>query len=383
MKIILIGSFPLDSEHIRGGVEASVWGLAQTLAEAHHQVLVADMPRKGLQDRVEPCGDIVVHRFENNGGNNIDGAKRAADICDWIAQQQPHICHLHGTGYASYCLHKLLKKKGLPTILTVHGLICEEKKKQLAAKPSAKLLIQYLYQSHFERKLITGCKKVVVDTPYVATTIQKRRKKTLPLTVIPQGIDQKYFQIECSVKSKEILSVGSFSPRKGHLHLIQAIEPLLREHGSYTLNIAGNVGDREYYDKAQLHILEHHLSDRIHLFPDADLDTIHQLYSRAHLFCLHSFEESQGIVLAEAMGTGLPIVATNVGGVPCVVHDKINGLLTDTLSPTVFAANVLRLMQNEELWRKISASNRTAASQYRWDFITKQIENEYEALLLP
>lgn len=84
--------------------------------------------------------------------------------------------------------------------------------------------------------------------------------------------------------------------------------------------------------------------DRITILPDADYDVLLGLYSKATLFALHSEEESQGIVFAEAMAAGLPIVATNSGGIPYVVHDDDNGILCKYGDVDSFACNMDSLL---------------------------------------
>ena len=65
-RIVQIGSFPLSSDCIRGGVEASVFGLASAQS-VEHEVHVFDVPRVGGSNIVENVVGITVHRFRNHG----------------------------------------------------------------------------------------------------------------------------------------------------------------------------------------------------------------------------------------------------------------------------------------------------------------------------
>ena len=100
-------------------------------------------------------------------------------------------------------------------------------------------------------------------------------------------------------------------------------------------------------------------------------------YSLPHLFVLHSREESQGIVFAEAMATGLPVVATKVGGVPDVVENNKSGFLCefgDAISMTIMVES---LMSDIQLWQTYSQYAQTAALKYKWDTIAEQISQLY------
>lgn len=382
MKIIIIGSFPVDTEKIKGGVESSVYGLANALAEKN-EVLVVDLPRQNIEDGYEQHGNIVVHRFSNPGCRNLDGTRRANDIAQWVASQSPDICHLHGTSITAFKIFQALKHQGLATILTVHGLAHVEKKKALGTRPSIKTLFQYLYQRHYELKLINACPCIIVDTPYVAESIRAsspRMRQTVCHT-IPQGIDTSYLDTQCDIAAPKLLAVGSYSQRKGHLQLLEAFSLLVERRPDVQLTIAGSSSDTEYLHKVKSYIESKQWGNRVNLLTNVDTDTLHRLYSEAHLFVLHSFEESQGIVFLEAMAAGLPIVATRVGGIPDVVSDYENGLLCETNNAEKFAEAISLLLDDTNLWGKLSSLNKGKAEQYTWPIIAERVEELYKTLI--
>ena len=83
MKILQIGSYPLDASIIRGGVESSVYGLAQEQRKSH-DVVVLDIPRKGIADAVERDRNLTVYRFVNSGPHQVDACGRIPDMMDVI-----------------------------------------------------------------------------------------------------------------------------------------------------------------------------------------------------------------------------------------------------------------------------------------------------------
>ena len=95
------------------------------------------------------------------------------------------------------------------------------------------------------------------------------------------------------------------------------------------------------------------------------------------MFALHSEEESQGIVFAEAMAAGLPIVATNSGGIPYVVHDDDNGIFCMYGDVDAFASNMDSLLSDETSRNLISARNTEEAKKYNWANIANEIVKVY------
>ena len=107
---------------------------------------------------------------------------------------------------------------------------------------------------------------------------------------------------------------------------------------------------------------------------------VYSLYEKGQIFALHSQEESQGIVFAEAMAVGLPVVATNVGGVPYVVKNNECGLLSDYSDVEDFAKNLISMLSDKDLYSRISQYNKTEAINYKWSTISDKIIDLYKKL---
>ena len=377
MTILQIGPFPLDSTLIKGGVEASVFGLVSEQSKTS-RVFVADIPRLGGSDSVEEWGNITVYRFKNPGPHQKDSVKRVGDIVRVILEIAPTVCHIHGTGAFSHALVRSLGSHSIPIILTVHGLATVEKRNKLKKHPSPKALYQYIYQSRCERRVLSCQKEVIVDTEYVARAIRGfKLRKTPQMTVIPQGIDEQFYRLDCSSASRTILSVGSISRRKGHLQLLQAFGLAADTMKDIRLVICGVLADPEYYDELKDCISGMPCKDRITLRPDVSKDFLFQQYKESHLFALHSQEESQGIVFAEAMAVGLPVIATRVGGIPDVISDGNTGELSEYGDTRHFASSIISLMSDISKWTRMSANCKNAAEAYSWQRIAESIDSVY------
>lgn len=356
MNIVQIGSYPISADCIRGGVESSVYGLTLALVRAGHKVDVLDFPRMRSQDAIERHDALTVHRYANCGKHNEDAIRRGDDMMRDIVLIQPDIVHIHGTGKISGALYESVQHNGIPVVLTVHGLIQEEKRQALRRQPSLKHMYQYVVQSRAESKVLNMAHHIIVDTPYVAQMLvayQKKGKITLlpRMHVIPQGIDSAYFHITCTAESNMILSVGAIAPRKGHLFTLRMFTVLRDKGVNAQLRIIGSLADKQYYTCLVNAIQANPYCADIQLETNVSQKELFAAYHEAKLFVLHSQEESQGIVFAEAMATGLPEVATNVGGIPHVVENGKSGMLCEFGDVQAMAEMTEQLLTDAQLWK--------------------------------
>ena len=143
-----------------------------------------------------------------------------------------------------------------------------------------------------------------------------------------------------------IVSVGRLTPEKGHRYLIEALHLLNTKFDlqNFTTTI---LGDGEL--KAELAQLanRYHLSDRIQM--PGFCDDIFFMLSTAHLFVLPSLHESSPNALIEAMGVGLPCIASSVGGVLDLIDHQENGLLIPPRASGALAEAINEILTNQEL----------------------------------
>ena len=378
-SVAIVGSYPISKECIQGGVESSVYGLANALCKIG-EVDVFDIPRLNGKDAGVHENSLTIHRYYNPGKYNQDAILRANEVIRDIIAIHPNFVHIHGTGEYSAYVYQSIKEYGIKVLLTVHGLLHVEKWNLLKKQPSLKHLYQYMHQSRIEFNLLNYADHVIVDTEYVANQIktyqQKRRIKKVPwMYVIPQGINEDYLQIQPSDTHNVILSVGSISPRKGHLILLKAFDKLCVNNKVAKLIIAGTLSDKDYYTQLKNYIANSPNRNQISLLTNLPQDQLMKLYSQATIYALHSQEESQGIALVEAMAAHLPIVATNVGGIPYVVKDGECGLLSPYGDVETFTANLEDLLQNEQKRKSMAETAYCEAKKYTWMNIAETICN--------
>lgn len=378
MRIVQIGAYPQSRNCIRGGVEASVFGLAQELSKAN-EVHVFDLPRIACPCKTEFDKSVCVHRTHNKGERLLSTSFQVRTMAEEIVSLNPDVCHIHGTNLFSWLMYRTLKKHNMNVMVTIHGLVRVEKLNALKKHFNIKSLAQFIYQGWAEKRLLSHLPVCIVDTDYVKEKVNGYPVCHKPIMrVVPQGINEEFFSIHCSVDGHTLMSVGTIGERKGHMITLKAYELFRRMGGEADLVIAGASSDKKYLGQLRRAIENSKYSGRIKLCTDISNEELKKLYQKAHLFVLHTQEESQGIVFAEAMAVGLPVVSTLVGGVPYVVKQGDTGLLSKYGDVDAFANNIHSLMVDDSKWHAMSEASLREAHDYHWHIIGDKVMELYQ-----
>jgi glycosyltransferase involved in cell wall biosynthesis len=103
-----------------------------------------------------------------------------------------------------------------------------------------------------------------------------------------------------------------------------------------------------------------------------------EIFKDSDIFVLTSLNEGFGRVLVEAMACGLAIIATNVGGVPEIIEDQINGLLIPSCNHKLLAESIIILAENREMRQKMGIINRKKAEFYSITNYINRVINIYQ-----
>ncbi len=173
-------------------------------------------------------------------------------------------------------------------------------------------------------------------------------------------------------KDREIISVGRLIPIKGISFLIRAMVYLKAE----SLVIVGDGTERR---RLELLAKRLKLSDRVSFTGWIDeRSKILDYFDQATVFVLPSLSEGSPRVLVEAMSCGLPVVATNVGGIPEIVKEGVNGILVPVGDEKALAKAIKYVLDDVDFQKNASVENMKAATEYLPLIIGRRI---YEYLM--
>lgn len=162
----------------------------------------------------------------------------------------------------------------------------------------------------------------------------------------------------CRPEEKLIVSVGRFASEKGHRYLIEALSLLDREDVAWRCTF---LGEGELETELRSHTAAHGLSEWV-TFPGFCKDVFSVLLT-ADVFVLPSLHESSPNALIEAMGIGMPCIASNVGGVVDLIEDEKNGIRVPPQDPTALAAALHRVLTDPNFAIELGRNARTTIQQ--------------------
>jgi glycosyltransferase involved in cell wall biosynthesis len=172
------------------------------------------------------------------------------------------------------------------------------------------------------------------------------------------------------------LAVARLVEQKGLADLIRAIGMLDRNR--FQLEIVG-----EGPEEAALRQLAGSLglAEQVRFSGPLDRIEIARRYRQSDLFTLASWEEAFGDVFAEALASGLPVVGSDVGGIPELIRHGTNGLLVPPRQPLALAAAIRHLADHPELRAEIGRRNRLeAVANLSWERVTTRYLSMYQGV---
>jgi glycosyltransferase involved in cell wall biosynthesis len=188
------------------------------------------------------------------------------------------------------------------------------------------------------------------------------------------GIDLEQFRYSGHSPNGPAVIVGRLCPEKDHATLLAAVSLVLRDAPDFRLLIAGDGPC-----KANLKQLSEQLRLTNHVQFLGTIRDVPALLKQARMVVLSSISEGVSLTLLEAMASGLPVVATRVGGTPEIVADNVNGLLVPPRDPAALAAALLRLHRDNDLAQRMGSSGRR---QVERSFDSRRMVARYEQLYL-
>jgi glycosyltransferase involved in cell wall biosynthesis len=340
-----------------------------------------DDPSQERRKQVEDSGVqyIHIHKLVRNI-NVLYDSIALFKISRFLSKEKFDIVHTH-TSKAGLLGRFAAKLAGIPRIVhTPHGHVFFGYFGLLKTKIF--IFLEKL-AARIADKIVTLTSREKSD--YISYKIAREEK----FVVIHSGIElSKYQELSQDEKTKlkkeiglpsnsfVVGTVGRLVPVKAPELLIKASQPLFTQYPDTYFVFAGD-GPL----KKDLHIAVKEIGGEKNIVFLGWRDDAHRILSIFDVFCLPSLNEGMGRVLAEAMAHGIPIVASNVGGIPdLVIHEK-NGFLVPSQNTEELAKYIQVLIADEEKRKKMGEAGKKMASRFSSDTMVENINDLYEELM--
>lgn len=243
-------------------------------------------------------------------------------------------------------LARLLNQKYLPIL---HGGNLPQR---LDKNPK---ICHYIFQNSY---------KNVAPSGYLQYEFEKRGYKTI---FIPNVLNIEEYVYKQRVKIQpHLLWVRAFAHLYNPTMAIKVLKDLKKDYPNATLCMVGpDKGDGSLQATQNL-VKEYQLEESVTFTGVLPKEEWHQLSENYNIFINTTTIDNTPVSVMEAMALGLPIVSTNVGGVPYLVQQQVEGLLVNSNDVASMKDQLIKLLQNPELVNQLTAKARLKAESFDW-----------------
>ncbi len=330
---------------IVGGVEASIQSLTRQLKEKGHEVVIVAPCFEAMPEQEE--GVVRIPAIQKFNHTDFSVNLPIPGLLEKLMFDfKPDIVHSHHPFLIGDMALRLSGQYGIPLIFTYHTMYEE--------------YIHYLpFQNNMIRRFVIELSagyanladQVIVPTRSVRDILHARGVDT-PIDIIPTGIDVKKFSQGKGTAMRQSFNipreafvighVGRLAPEKNLEFLAHAVTEFLKEDQNAHFLLVGK-GPCEKVVQEIFHAKG--MDARIHCSGVLRDAALANAYHVMDIFAFTSQTETQGLVLAEALAAGIPVVALDAPGVRDIVKDTINGRIIHGQERDTFVSTLMECRQ--------------------------------------
>ncbi|MCP5023110.1 MAG: glycosyltransferase family 4 protein [bacterium] len=352
---------------IVGGAERFLDRLARELTKRGHDVCVLAARVRGVDNHFDAPYQVMRYRKPLSKRRF---PKQIVLSLLWAHHRfRPDIIHAHGA-YPHGCSAATYSRwtRTPMVVRPIGGDVLPNEKVQ--NDPLLKRRVQHCLQ---------GAKGVVAQSMEFEALVGKLGVAPERVSRIPNGIDLGlYSSTQSANPAATIAAMGIFFKKKGFDILIEAFQKVIETHPTARLVIAG-AGVEEQNLRAQISAAG--LGDSVELPGLLEEEGKRDLFARSALFVSSARREPFSNANLEALGAGLPLVATEVGGNCEIVESGLNGFLVPPEDACSMANAIVRLLDDFDLREQMGKASQELASKYCWNKIAGQYEAFYQKQL--
>jgi glycosyltransferase involved in cell wall biosynthesis len=245
----------------------------------------------------------------------------------------------------------------------------------------------------FEERMLERSNRIIAVSDFTRRELHRFYKlDESKIRVIHNGVDIEKFKpaldkrkakLELGFSPDEIaiLSVGRLYARKGLFTLIESMPRVINRFKNAKFIISGK-GQSDEMKKLVAYAERLGVRDNIVFtgyYPDRKLP---KLYQAADVFAFSTFYEHHPFAVLEALSSQLPVVTTNVGGIPETIEDGKNGFMCQPFNPREFSDRILFLLEHPEAAEELAfQARKTIEERFDWRLVVQKVLKVYDEAL--
>lgn len=297
-----------------------------------------------------------------------------------IMEINPDIVHVISTTYI-YSPVAAFLRDNFPTVLTVYGIGAKEIKYYVRYYTHAHQFITALFAIINEKYVLSKIPNIITEAPSIKDIISKWTKSKI--YVVPDGIEydkiEKTPQHTLANKSPDIFIVANLEKHKGVDILIRAIPKVIELIPNLSVRIAGFGPEENELKKL---VKELNLEEHVKFLGFVSEEDKFKNCISSKITVVPSRWDCLPITLLEAMACGKCIIASNVGGIPDVIEDGVDGLLFESENVEDLADKIVTLLKDENLREDMGRAAKEKAKQYDWSNIAERTIEVYKEVII-
>jgi len=371
MKAVMVTTFPLEPDCIVGGVGGVSVYLTRELARIEGlslEVIAFDSPV--LAERTRDFEGVPVHYLPRAVGCGPIVRR----VWATPAAVKRKLCELDFDLVHVQAVARIAQVLDCPRVLTIHGI---PERDQLFRRWGR---LRSLFVKTVERPARRRIGNVIVISPYVRTALAGQlRGRTWD---IENPVADHFFDVQRRPVPGRVLFGGLIVPRKNILGLLRAFAIVASDDPQTELRLAGHGADSAY-GRQCLHLASRlGVAERVRFLGPLPVEELKKEMAQAWSLVLCSFQETAPVIIEEAMAVGVPVVASNICGIPYMVADGQTGVLVNPADPADIARGLLSVLQAEDAEAMSARSRQIANERFRASVVAHKTYEVYQQVLL-
>jgi glycosyltransferase involved in cell wall biosynthesis len=354
-----------------GGAEIHAYYVSNNLAENGYYVHVISVaPKKQVAHHVKSMfNQSLVRLWAPRPFNNLAYVFKVF-LLAYLRRREFDVIQVHIASTAMIPAFMISKIAGKPYVVTCHGSDIRILRKKAVVRLLQKILL--LKASH-----VVAVSKEITDL-----LIKEYGLSSQSIELIPNGYDEVFVKQllarpsnRVCRKTPSLVFVGSLREVKDPLNLIEAFKAVSDRLKNIHLQI---VGDGHLRPAVERKIKCYNLQDRATLHGMVPHQRALEIMASADIYVSTSVDEGLPTSLIEAMALKKAVITTAVGGVPEIIIDGVNGLLTPPRSPERMARLIERLLKDSVLAERLGKAAAESVRDFSWNSIAQKYQSIYQ-----